>query len=75
MRNNGSLYLHVYFIKKDSIPIKVGKDKFTGHSVAYGSKQLIRYKKLKLIKTQNLLTGESVMTPEEIEVSLMLGNK
>lgn len=37
--------------------------------VVYASKQLNKYKKVKFLKTHNLITGETSATPEHIEVS------
>lgn len=65
VRNNNSLYLHTFMIKRD--PTKKGTNKFTGMNVAYGRKDLVKFKKLRFTKTQNLLTGETEMTEEEIE--------
>ncbi|XP_014273160.1 putative lipid scramblase CLPTM1 [Halyomorpha halys] len=68
IRNNGSLYLHTYVIKKeDTSALKNVKERLTDVGVAYSSKQLNKFKKLRYTKTQNLLTGESPLTPEEME--------
>jgi len=37
-------------------------------------KQLNKFKKVKFLKTHNLLTGETSATPEQIEVSEMILN-
>ncbi|XP_050521080.1 putative lipid scramblase CLPTM1 [Daktulosphaira vitifoliae] len=62
LQNNGSIYLHVYFIKKSHKNI----NKLDPY-VVYASKQLNKYKKVKFSKTHNLLTGETSATPEHIE--------
>ncbi|CAH1407057.1 unnamed protein product [Nezara viridula] len=68
IRNNGSLYLHTYIIKKeDTSAQKNVKERLSDVGVAYSSKQLNKFKKLRYTKTQNLLTGESPLTPEEME--------
>lgn len=64
MQNNGSIYLHVYFIKKTNKNVSL-KDPFVVHAF----KQLNKYKKVKFLKTHNLLTGQTSATPEQIEVS------
>lgn len=64
MQNNGSIYLHVYFIKKINKNINK-KDPYVVHA----SKQLNKFKKVKFLKTHNLITGETSATPEQIEVS------
>ncbi|KAF6207530.1 hypothetical protein GE061_015976 [Apolygus lucorum] len=63
IRNNKSLYLHSFMVKRGR-PHR--KDQSDMH-VAYGVKDLVKYKKMRFTKTQNLLTGETQMTPEEIE--------
>ncbi|KAK9508000.1 hypothetical protein O3M35_007754 [Rhynocoris fuscipes] len=81
IRNNGSLYLHTYIIKRE--PSKIAnnnniphpssslkdmtKEKFSGLNVAYSNKQLNKYRKSKFTRTQNLLTGETVLSEEEIK--------
>ncbi|XP_050430541.1 putative lipid scramblase CLPTM1 [Adelges cooleyi] len=62
LQNNGSIYLHVYFIKKTNSNIS----KLDPY-VTYASKQLNKYKKVKFMKTHNLLTGQTSLTPEQIE--------
>ncbi|KAJ8976025.1 hypothetical protein NQ317_003566 [Molorchus minor] len=58
MRNNGSLYLHVFVTKAGLNPDP--NDKYFAHNqMAYTVKQLNRYKRLKSSGTKNLLTGES----------------
>ncbi|XP_014250283.1 cleft lip and palate transmembrane protein 1 homolog [Cimex lectularius] len=65
LRNNGSIYLHTYFVKRD--PNVKNKSKFSGIHVAYSSKQLNKFKKLRFTRTQNLLTGETALSATEIE--------
>lgn len=68
IRNNGSLYLHTYIIKKEDTTAKKNvKERLSDVGVAYSSKQLNKFKKLRYTKTQNLLTGESPLTAEEME--------
>ncbi|KAL1122303.1 hypothetical protein AAG570_003708 [Ranatra chinensis] len=67
LKNNGSIYLHVYVVRRDYFSKKTGKDRFSGLHVAYGSKPLNKFKKLKFTRTQNLLTGETILSEEEIE--------
>jgi len=64
LQNNGSIYLHVYFIKKTNSNISKN-DPYVVHAF----KQLNKFKKVKFLKTHNLLTGETSATPEQIEVS------
>ncbi|XP_073979619.1 putative lipid scramblase CLPTM1 isoform X1 [Rhodnius prolixus] len=82
LRNNGSIYLHTYMIKREPTrstnnnnkkfnseitPREMSKEKFSGLNVAYANKQLNKYRKSRFTRTQNLLTGETVLTEKEIE--------
>uniref|UniRef100_A0A069DZD8 Putative conserved plasma membrane protein n=1 Tax=Panstrongylus megistus TaxID=65343 RepID=A0A069DZD8_9HEMI len=73
LRNNGSIYLHTYIIKREPASStnnnnkKLTKEKFSGLNVAYSYKQLNKYRKSRFTRTQNLLTGESVLSEKEIE--------
>lgn len=68
LRNNGSIYLHCYVVKDGKLmPQKQRSETFSGFGVAYGRKQLNKYKRVKFTRTQNLLTGEAALSPEEIE--------
>lgn len=49
-------------------PREMSKEKFSGLNVAYANKQLNKYRKSRFTRTQNLLTGETVLTEKEIEV-------
>ncbi|BES87889.1 Cleft lip and palate transmembrane protein [Nesidiocoris tenuis] len=64
LRNNKSLYMHTFVIKREEAPKKKGRDKM---GVAYAFTDLVKFKKLRFTKTKNLLTGESEMTDEQIE--------
>lgn len=57
----------MYFIKKTNRNISK-KDPFVVHAV----KQLNKYKRVKFLKTHNLLTGQTSATPEQIEVSKII---
>lgn len=70
LRNNGSIYLHVFLTKPVSqfgdAPQSL-KTKLTAENVAHGVKQLNKFKRLKFQRTQNLLTGETEASLEEIK--------
>lgn len=70
LRNNGSIFLHVYFTQPSSqfgdAPQSL-KAKLNSENTVHGIKQLNKYKRLKFRRTQNLLTGETEATPEEIK--------
>ncbi|KAF7282407.1 hypothetical protein GWI33_002721 [Rhynchophorus ferrugineus] len=59
MKNNGSLYLHVFVTKLGNSPDPTSK-RYNPDEMTSLTKQLNRYKKLKTSKTKNLLTGETV---------------
>lgn len=64
VKNNGTLWLHVYVVKADTTP-------FPGNRTAsifkvHKKKQLNRYKKRTYKKTHNLLTGETSASKETI---------
>nr|XP_018898247.1 PREDICTED: cleft lip and palate transmembrane protein 1 homolog [Bemisia tabaci] len=69
LKNNGSIYLHVFFIKSSALTPKErnSEAKFTSKHAVKQVKQLNRFKKLKFIKTQNLLTGKTTLTEAEIK--------
>lgn len=71
LRNNGSIYLHVYVMKHGEHydANKIDKKTFLSQYTAHASRQLNKFRRLRFVKTQNLLTGETAATPEEIEVS------
>ena len=70
MRNNGTLYIHVYVTRKGKSPDPAaGKGVYAQHQMTYNRKMLNKYKKLRYTKTHNLLTGETAATPEDVKVS------
>ncbi|KAI5709718.1 hypothetical protein M8J75_002678 [Diaphorina citri] len=70
LKNNGSIYLHVYFTKPVSqfgdTPQSL-KTKLTATTTIHGVKQLNKFKRLKFQRTQNLLTGQTEASLEEIK--------
>lgn len=67
VRNNGSIYLHAYLIKHN--PYRQSSnisDLVTRPEVIHTSKRLNKYKKRSFVKTQNLLTGETSASPEDV---------
>ncbi|CAG9113769.1 unnamed protein product [Plutella xylostella] len=64
LRNNGSIYLHIYILESGKSPNPKDKN-FAGPYITYGRKQLNKFKKLKYQKTHNLLTGETDKSEEE----------
>lgn len=67
LRRNGSIYLHTYLTKNGKFPDpNTGKELYSGQYYSYSKKALNKFKKLKYLKTHNLLTGETEKSPEEI---------
>ncbi|XP_012219358.1 putative lipid scramblase CLPTM1 [Linepithema humile] len=67
LKQNGSIYLHVYITKSGKSPNpKAGKGGYAGDYISYSRKMLNKFKKIKYQKRHNLLTGESTASKEEI---------
>uniref|UniRef100_A0AAF5PG69 Cleft lip and palate transmembrane protein 1 n=2 Tax=Wuchereria bancrofti TaxID=6293 RepID=A0AAF5PG69_WUCBA len=64
LANNGSLYIHVFIVKKDQSPDRRSR-LHVKREVLYNVRQLNKYKKKYYKKTQNLLTGKTEQTEEE----------
>lgn len=69
LKNNGSIYLHVYVTKSGKSPNpKAGKNIYAGDYMSYTKKMLNKFKKIRYQKRHNLLTGETATSKEETEV-------
>jgi len=65
LKQNGSIYLHVYITKSGKSPNpKAGKSVYAGDYMSYSRKMLNKFKKIKYQKVHNLLTGESTISKE-----------
>ncbi|XP_003699489.2 putative lipid scramblase CLPTM1 [Megachile rotundata] len=68
LKNNGSIYLHVYVTKSGKSPNpKAGKNVYAGDYMSYSRKMLNKFKKIRYQKKHNLLTGETTASKEEIK--------
>ncbi|XP_031770715.2 putative lipid scramblase CLPTM1 [Galleria mellonella] len=67
VQNNGSMYLHVFVVPSGKSPDPEDKHNYAGPFVTYGKKMLNKYKKLRYLKTHNLLTGQTEKSAEEIK--------
>lgn len=69
MRNNGSIWLHLYLVRSGRSPDPQDKGRYDRLHTVHKSKRLNRYKKRRYHKTHNLLTGETTATAEMIKKS------
>ncbi|GAB6026041.1 Cleft lip and palate transmembrane protein 1 like protein [Chamberlinius hualienensis] len=67
LRNNGSIYIHVYLVIHGNSPNPKDKESYSGKYTVYKHKMLNRYKKKRYLKTHNLLTGQTAETPENVK--------
>ncbi|XP_047471837.1 cleft lip and palate transmembrane protein 1-like [Penaeus chinensis] len=67
IRNNGSLFVHVYFVKSGFSPNpEAGEGLYNRKYTTYNSQRLNKYKRRRYRKTSNLITGETELSEEEI---------
>lgn len=66
LQNNGSIYMHVYFVKAGKSPDPQSVD-YERQGTVYSSRRLNKYKKKRYRKTQNLLTGKTETNEEELK--------
>uniref|UniRef100_A0A8C4QX36 CLPTM1 regulator of GABA type A receptor forward trafficking n=1 Tax=Eptatretus burgeri TaxID=7764 RepID=A0A8C4QX36_EPTBU len=66
VKNNGSLYIHVYFVKSGYHPDPT-HPRYRRLATVYTSRMLNKFKKRRFLKTKNLLTGETEASPERIK--------
>lgn len=65
LKNNGSIYLHVFVVRTGKSPDPRDKEIYAGDFISYGKKMVNKYKKLRYMKTHNLLTGQTEKSEEE----------
>ncbi|KOX68196.1 Cleft lip and palate transmembrane protein 1 like protein [Melipona quadrifasciata] len=76
LKNNGSIYLHVYVTKNGKSPNpKAGKNNYAGDYMSYSRKMLNKFKKVRYQKKHNLLTGETTASKEEIEKAELMNQE
>ncbi|XP_065833660.1 putative lipid scramblase CLPTM1 [Oscarella lobularis] len=68
VQKNASLYLHV-FIVKSGFPIDPSEEQYNQLAVVNESLRLNRYKKRRIHKTVNLITGEADVSPGSVQSS------
>uniref|UniRef100_W5NCC2 CLPTM1 regulator of GABA type A receptor forward trafficking n=1 Tax=Lepisosteus oculatus TaxID=7918 RepID=W5NCC2_LEPOC len=67
VKQNGSLYIHVYFTKSGFHPDPKRKGQYRRLATVHVSRMLNKYKRRRFLKTKNLLTGETEADPEMIK--------
>ncbi|XP_067136586.1 putative lipid scramblase CLPTM1 [Centruroides vittatus] len=67
VKNNGSLWMHLFITKSGKSPNPADKGRFSRKYTIYKKKRLNKFKKLRYHRTQNLLTGQTSATPEMIK--------
>ncbi|RTG89098.1 uncharacterized protein DC041_0012882 [Schistosoma bovis] len=64
LMSNGSLYIHVYFVKPGFSPDPNTGNNYSLKYTVYKSKMLTRYKRRRLSRTTNLITGHTDSHPD-----------
>jgi hypothetical protein len=59
VQNNGSLYIHVFFVRAGNSPDPTDHERYSRLHTVYKSRQLTKYKKRRFHMMKNLLTGTS----------------
>ncbi|XP_016124036.1 cleft lip and palate transmembrane protein 1 homolog [Sinocyclocheilus grahami] len=67
VKQNGSIYIHIYFTKSGFHPDPKRKGQYRRLSTVHSTRMLNKYKRRKFLKTKNLLTGETEADPEMIK--------
>lgn len=75
LQNNGSIYLHTFITKTGKSPDPAALEDFAGQEIAYSRRQLNKFKKVKFQKTQNLLTGTTGKSQQDLENAAAMENK
>lgn len=75
LKNNGSIYLHVFVTKFGMSPDPLAGSAYAGKELGYVRRLLNKFKKIKFTKTHNLLTGETAKSDEEIRKSKIMTNE
>uniref|UniRef100_A0A1Q3F8A7 Putative conserved plasma membrane protein n=1 Tax=Culex tarsalis TaxID=7177 RepID=A0A1Q3F8A7_CULTA len=71
LMNNGSIYLHTYVTRAGKSPNPDAGEDYAGKLMGYASGMLSKYKKIKRVKTHNLLAGEKEKFEKELDNALV----
>lgn len=75
LQANGSIYIHTYVTKSGKSPDPSSREMYAEKKMGHSAKQLNKFKKIRYTKTQNLLTGETEKSPEDIIKSETIKNE
>lgn len=75
LMNNGSIYMHTFITKTGKSPDPSAGDEYAGFETGYSRRQLNKFKKIRYQKTQNLLTGTTEKSPEEVAKAEVMSNE
>ncbi|XP_024947156.1 cleft lip and palate transmembrane protein 1 homolog isoform X2 [Cephus cinctus] len=68
LKQNGSIYIHIYATKSGRLPDpSAGKGVYAGDEMSYSKKMLNKFKRIRYQKKHNLLTGQTTATELEIK--------
>ncbi|CAG0880629.1 unnamed protein product [Darwinula stevensoni] len=67
VQNNGSLFLHLFIVPSGQSPDPKQSSLYSHKMTIKQTHQLNKFKKRRFRKTQNLLTGETAASPEEVK--------
>lgn len=71
LMNNGSLFLHTFVTRSGKSPNPDAGSDYAGRLMGYASGMLSKYKKIKRVRTHNLLAGEKEMFEKELDNALV----
>lgn len=71
LMNNGSLFLHTFVTRAGKSPNPDAGADYAGRMMGYASGMLSKYKKIKRVRTHNLLAGEKEMFEKELDNALV----
>lgn len=71
LMNNGSLFLHTFVTRSGKSPNPDAGADYAGRLMGYASGMLSKYKKIKRVRTHNLLAGEKEMFEKELDNALV----
>lgn len=71
LMNNGSIFLHTFVTRAGKSPNPDAGSDYAGRLMGYASGMLSKYKKIKRVRTHNLLAGDKEMFEKELDNALL----